>query len=308
MNPNDFAHGLTKPKDEYYWNAKTMPTLNRAISATYPPGSTFKMVTALALLEAGISSNAKVICTPSACVKPRARCTGIHGAVNLQQALSVSCNTYFQEMGRRVGIDSINDIAAQLGFGSLTNIELTGEAKGILPGIAWKKENLTGWEQDWHTYDTFYTAMGQGYNSYTTLQLANYAAAIATGKRMQPYIVEQIISVYGEKLYQAKPILLNELAISPKNLNLVQKGMLGVTSPGGTAYSIFAGLDIKVGAKTGTAQTGLADDANDFHGVFVSFAPYDNPEIAFAAIIEYGYRGGTSGGLLFRAIAEEYFK
>ncbi|MGI6064879.1 MAG: penicillin-binding protein 2 [Bacillota bacterium] len=313
LNPNDFANGLAKEKTSYYWDDKLKPTFNRAISAAYPPGSTFKMVTGIAALSLGnIDPKATVYCSPSNWTAPRAKCHKIHGAVNLYSALGVSCNTYFQEMGYRVGPEALTKTAGELGFGQKTGIELPAEVEGILPSRAWKEENFTGWEHTWRSYDTFYMSMGQGYNLYTPLQLANFVATIANGgKRMKPYLVDKIVSPNGEILKEFAPQELNKLSASPEVLAEVRKGMRAVAEPGGTAYSIFREFpsSVKVAAKTGTAQTGLpGDDKNkDYHGLFVAFAPYENPQVAFAGIVEYGYHGGSSAGLVAKAVFEEYF-
>ncbi|MGF7186164.1 penicillin-binding protein 2 [Desulfitispora alkaliphila] len=164
----------------------------------------------------------------------------------------------------------------------------------------------------WHPFDTFNTSIGQGSNNYTILQLANYAATIANdGTVWVPRLVDKIVTPRGEIVKQFEPEVLNQADISSEALAETREAMRRVTQPGGTAYSRFAHFpsDVTVAAKTGTAQTGLArDDKNrDYHGMFVGFAPYDNPEIAFAGIIEYGGGGGTSAGLVAQAVFEQYF-
>lgn len=313
LNPNDFANGLSKDKVSYYWDEKLKPTFNRAIAGTYPPGSTFKPVTAVAALSSGkINPENTVYCGPAAWVKPRAKCTGVHGNVNLYRALAVSCNTYFQEMGYRTGIDQLYQTGKELGLGQLTGVELPSESPGLLPGKEWKESSFTGWESTWRNYDTFYMSMGQGYNIYTPIQLANYVATLANGgNRMKPYLVDKILSPDNKVLEQFEPTVLNTLSASPQVLAEVRKGMRAVTEPGGTAYSLFKDFppEVQVAAKTGTAQTGLQDDdkSKDYHGLFVAFAPYQNPEIAFAGIVEYGYHGGSSAGYVAKAVFEEYF-
>jgi penicillin-binding protein 2 len=313
LDPNDFANGLSKDKVAYYWDENLKPTFNRAISGTYPPGSTFKPVTGVAYLssEKAMPSNT-VYCGPSAWVKPRAGCPRAHGAVNLYKAMAVSCNTYFQEMGYRTGIDRLYQTGKELGLGQLTGIDLPGEAAGLLPNKEWKESSFKGWESTWRIYDTFYMSMGQGYNSYTPLQLANCVATIANGgNRMKPYLVDKIISPDNKVLKQFEPTVLNKLSASSQVLDEVKKAMRAVVEPGGTAYSIFRDFppEVKVAAKTGTAQTGLPGDDKDkdYHGLFVAFAPYEDPEIAFAGIVEYGYHGGSSAGYVAKAVFEEYF-
>ncbi|ATW28571.1 penicillin-binding protein 2 [Candidatus Formimonas warabiya] len=313
LDPNDFSNGLSKDKVSYYWDEKLKPTFNRAISGTYPPGSTFKPLTAVAALSSGkVNDQDTVYCGPSAWVRPRARCTAVHGSVNLYSAMKVSCNTYFQEMGYRAGIEQLYKTGKEMGLGQLTGIELPGEVQGLLPNKEWKESSFTGWESTWRPYDTFYMSMGQGYNLYTPIQLANYIATLANGgTHMKPYLVDKIYSPDNKLLYQFKPKELNKISASPEILTEVRKAMSSVTDPGGTAYSLFKEFppEIKVAAKTGTAQTGLAGDDKDkdYHGLFVAFAPYDDPEVAFAGIIEYGYHGSSSAGYVAKAVLEEYF-
>ncbi|MGI6679361.1 MAG: penicillin-binding protein 2 [Dehalobacterium sp.] len=314
INPNDFANGLSPDKVSYYWDEQLKPTFNRAIAATYPPGSTFKPVTGLAALASGkVSPLDTVYCGPSNWKNPRANCTRTHGNVNLYQAMAVSCNTYFQEMGQRIGIDQLHRTGQELGLGQLSGIDLPGEATGLLPSKEWKEASFTGWESTWRIYDTYYMSMGQGYNIFTPLQLANYVATIANGgNRMEPYLVDKIISSDGKTvLAEFLPTVVGKVDASEQMIKDIKKSMRAVTEPGGTAYSLFKDFpsSVAVAAKTGTAQTGLPGDdkSKDYHGVFVAFAPYDDPEIAFAGLMEYGYHGGSSSGLVAKAVFEEYF-
>lgn len=313
INPNDFANGLPKDKVSYYWDEKLKPTFNRAISGTYPPGSTFKPVTAVAALSSGkITTDNTVYCGPSTWIQPRAKCPKAHGSVDLYEAMAVSCNTYFQEMGYRTGIEQLYQTGRELGLGQLTGVELPGETQGLLPSKEWKESSFTGWESTWRNYDTFYMSMGQGYNIFTPIQMANYIATIANGgTRMKPYLVDKIVSPDNEVLEKFEPTVLNKVNASSQVFAEVQKAMRAVTEPGGTAYSIFRDFpsSVQVAAKTGTAQTGQPGDdkTTDYHGLFVAFAPYDDPEIAFAGIVEYGYHGGSSAGYVAKALFEEYF-
>lgn len=367
INPNDFVDGSFAEKADYYNDKKTLPAYNRAIQATYPPGSTFKMITAMAALASGaLDPNETVVCTGSYWKPPYIKCWGVHGRVNLYKALAVSCNTYFQYAGEKAGIGWINQVGKEFGLGEKTGLkDLLGESAGILPSPERKVKLNEGWVEEkhrenvarieekyaeliskattereksklerekalalryeesrykteykfyvqWQPFETYNTSIGQGDNNYTVLQLANYIATLANGgKRYQPYLVSKIISPEGKILKQFEPKLVAQVSLPPQVLEEVKKGMLAVTQPGGTAYSLFKDFPahIKVAAKTGTAQTGrVGDDKNrEFHGVFVAFAPYDNPQIAFAGIIEYGESGGASAGKVAKAVFEEYF-
>jgi penicillin-binding protein 2 len=340
---------------------------NRAIQSTYPPGSTFKPITGMAALEKGVMDPLKdlVNCAGSYWVAPYIKCTGVHGNVNYYKALGVSCNTYFQEMGRRAGKDEIIRVASEFGLGSRTGIDLPYEAKGLLPTPAWKKEigstllkskydrlfkeldskyaNLQAkaanaeekeklvrkkaaevaqleaerkidynFNTNWQQYNTLNMSIGQGDNDYTVIQLANYVAAIANGGYvMQPHLVKKIVSHEGKVIKTFQPEVVHEADIAPLSIAETKRAMLAVTQPGGTAYSLFSHFpaNIQVGAKTGTAETGRSGDnpRKEFHGVFIAFAPFDNPQIAFAAVVEYGINGYTSSGYIARDIFEQYF-
>ncbi|HBT20407.1 MAG TPA: penicillin-binding protein 2 [Peptococcaceae bacterium] len=366
VNPNDFVDGSFSEKRDYYNDPKKRPLYNRVFQATYPPGSTFKMVTAMAALEKGVNPQDSVICRGAYWRPPHIKCWDVHGRVNLYSALAKSCNTYFQEAGRRAGIDKIVEIAKEFGLGEKTNtLGILNESSGILPSPQWKKkqyqsiiENKYKAELDalkeeydsmlekadsaeeqeeikqeyesrrkilesqyeidlnfytkWQPFDTYNTSIGQGSNNYTIIQLANYVATIANGgKRYRPYLIEKVVSPEGRVVLEYKPELINKVKVSDEILAHVRRGMKAVTEPGGTAYFLFSDFpaNIGVGAKSGTAQTGRSGDRKDkdFHGVFVAFAPYDNPQIAFACIIEYGESGGSSAGRVAKAVFEEYF-
>ncbi|HHX95544.1 MAG TPA: penicillin-binding protein 2 [Clostridia bacterium] len=366
LNPNDFVDGSFSEKKDYYNNSSKKPMFNRVFQGTYPPGSTFKMITAMAALEAGVNPSSRVVCKGAYWKAPYIRCWNVHGSVDLYSALAGSCNTYFQDAGWKAGIDKIAQIGEEFGLGQKTNtLGILNESEGLLPSAQWKKalyepiieekyakkrEELTAEYQKtlanlqeekekedarkkyenrmnileaqykidykfyttWQPFDTFNTSIGQGSNNYTIIQLANYVATLANGgNRYRPYLVDRIVSPTGEVVKQYKPELLNKVSVSEENMAHVRKGMKRVTDPGGTAYSLFSNFPANIGvaAKTGTAQTGLAGDKKnaDYHGVFVCFAPYDDPEIAFAAIVEYGESGGSSGGHIAKAVFEEYF-
>jgi len=374
MNPDDWKGNIGPEKVAYYFpqGADYDPlnpgaALNMALQATYPPGSTFKPITGMAALEKGAADplNDYVNCTGRYWIAPYIKCWNVHGNVNYYSAMARSCNTYFQEIGRRAGKDEIIRVAAEFGLGNKTGIDLPNEVKGLLPTPEWKKEinsllinrryeslrkqlNNKYYElieeaknEDekqklekeqknekakleaqynidyqfntrWQQFDTFNMSLGQGSNNYTVIQLANYVAAIANGGfLMKPYLVSKIESPDGRTIKEIKPQLIHKVDVAPGNIEETQKAMLEVTQPGGTAHFLFYQFpeDIKVAAKTGTAQTGRVGDdpRKEFHGVFIAFAPFDDPEIAFAGVVEYGYSGGDSAGLVARDVFEQYF-
>lgn len=314
IDPNDFARGLSTEEFNYYFHENLKPQMNRAITAGYASGSTFKMMTATAILKSGISPNDSVVCSSSNWVEPFAKCHSEHGTVDFYNAVKGSCNTYFQRMAGRVGVDGMIEMGLAYGFGKKTGIDLPAENSGLLPTPEWKAQNYTGWESQWHDYDTYYMSMGQGATVDTVIQLASYVATIAShGKRMEPYICQSILDDDGNvlKTHETKVIETIELN-SESDWDIITNAMKGVVSDdGGTARNLFGSLpsELTPAGKTGTAQTGLASDDNDadYHGVFIAFAPADNPQVAFAGLVEYGHHGGRSAGYVCRDAFRAYF-
>lgn len=374
MYPDDWKGNLSSERASYYFPQGSAydpmdpgAILNRCIQVSYAPGSTFKPVTGMAALEIGAMDPLKemVTCRGSYWIAPNIPCWSVHGNVNYYSGMAGSCNTYFQEMGRRAGVDEIARVASEAGLGSLTGIDLPGEITGLLPTRDWKfesrdkmmkkryeseqsqlqekydeliknesdpdkieklekereaeKSRLEGqyrsdynWETQWQSYDTFNMSIGEGFNSYTVIQLANYISALANGGHlMQPYLVDRIEAGNDRIIKKFEPRVKHEMDVKPQTLAETRKAMLAVTQPGGTGYYLFSQFpaEIQVGAKTGTAEVRNpgASAQNDYNGVFVAFAPYDDPEIAFAGIVEYGNHGSESAGLVARKVFEQYF-
>ena len=307
LNPNDFIEGMSEETSQYYLNNDAKPLLNRAIQATYPTGSTFKPSTAIAaLITNAVNPETTVVCKKSTWIPPMASCTGEHYSVNLSSAMAVSCNTYFQTVGKWAGIDNMSPVFKQLGYGQLTGIELPSEQRGVLANPEWKEQNFN---DTWHVYDTYYMSMGQGYVNNTVLQMANATATIANGgNRMQTYLVSKIINPYNDTVYQKAPTVVETMGGDESDYKAVKDAMRAVCT-GGTARKLFSSYPVAVCAKTGTAQTGLKGDNSDsdYHGWFIAFAPYDDPEVAFAGIVEYGHHGSTSAGYVCRDAFSAYF-
>ncbi len=168
------------------------------------------------------------------------------------------------------------------------------------------------WNTAWHPFDTFNMSIGEGYNDYTVIQIANYVATLANGgHRMKPYLVSRIFDNEGNTVKKYKPEVLQEVSVLPQTISETKRAMLSVTQPGGTAYFLFSNFpqEIQVGAKTGTAAARHVGNstADEYNGVFIAFAPYDDPEIAFAGIVEYGNHGSESAGLVAKDVFEQYF-
>ena len=314
FNPNDFVSGIKYSKWKALIENKTKPMFNRVISGTYSPGSTFKMLSALAGLDS------KVI-TLTEKIKDNGRYEHAnhpmcwvysyygrtHGYINVTQAIKVSCNCFFYEVGRRMGIENLVKYAKMFGLGSKTGIELYGEVSGMIAGA--------NEEMDWYLGDTLSAVIGQSYNSFTPVQLANYISTLANGGTLNKVsvvknvttneyenipnseIVAYIEDITGYKFRSTK------LTLNEKHVDAIVEGMRSVTSEqGGTSYIVFKNSDIEVAGKTGTAQVSSGTP----NGVFVGFAPIENPQIAVVAIVEHGDSGSAVANIV-KPILEEYF-
>lgn len=281
-------------------NDQRLPMFNRATQGIYAPGSTFKMVTAVAALESGII-------TPSSIIQdrgiytyykdPQPMCwiysqTGsTHGRINVSQAITDSCNYFFYEVGRLTGIRTLDSYASQFGLGQSTGIEI-GDSSGVLASPEWAESH----DQEWTDGQTITAAIGQSYNLFTPLQLANYVATlVGGGDHYQAHLLKNVKAYDNSRLlymYDDKPI--NTVEMSDTTLSTVTRGMHELTVSGSVAYA-FENCVVSAGAKTGSAQVGT-DIAN---GVFVAYAPYENPEIAVAIVIE---KGGSGAALANTAV------
>lgn len=263
------------------------PMLNRAASSAYAPGSTLKPATAVAALESGATTPSETLFDTGYWKYPSTTWNGGtwcwkhsgHGKVNATTAITNSCNYYFAEMGYRMGLDTLNEYYSALGLGEPTGIEI-GEKTGR------QATNEGGSNQaPWAAY-------GQADQLYTPLQLANYIATLVSGGQHCPAHLLKSVKSYdnSEIIATGDTTPLNTLSISDSTLQAVKKGMYGYTQPGGMVYSYFKDCIVSAGAKTGTAQLGGGLKNN---GVFVAFAPYDDPEIAIALVLEKGDAGAA---------------
>jgi penicillin-binding protein 2 len=226
---------------------------------------------------------------------------GTHGEINVSQALKYSCNYFFYEMGYLLQPERLNKYATQLGLGQKTGVELAGEKAGNLAGP--ESRAAKGGEK-WYAADTLMAAIGQSDHQFTPLQLVNYVATLVNGgTRYQPHLLKAVTDyTTGEVYEEVQPTVLNTVSISDASVNAIKEGMKGVVTEDGTASSYFAGFPIQVGGKTGSAQM----TNHSATGVFVSFAPYDDPQIAVCVVGEYASSGGSLAPVAI-AIYDEYF-
>lgn len=302
-------------------NNSLHPMLNRVVSGTYSPGSTFKMLVGMAGLMNGKITVNEMYYDPG--IYPygyNPKCwiytdKGItHGNINIEGAIKGSCNCYFYEVGRRIGIAEIVKYAKLFGLGEKTGIELAGEATGTIAGADPNSED--GLKSPWYLGDTLSAAIGQSGSSFTPIQLANYISTIANGGRLNKVsIIKSIenevegssVSLEQVNKYASEFTGVNfeekDLNINSEYVDAIKNGMLSVTSEsGGTSYIVFKNSDIQVAGKTGTAQVPNGNN----NGIFVGFAPYDKPKIAVVAVIEHGGEGTYTANVV-KPIMEEYF-
>lgn len=316
-DPSSFVNGIDTETWNYYINGDTKPLENKAISAMYSPGSTFKMATAIAGLQEGKITTTETIRDTGVYKKYNSswKCwnTSGHGRIAVSDAIKKSCNYFFYELGDRLGIDTLAKYAYYLGLGHKTGIELKGEISGVLASnkIA-EQENRV-----WNPGETISAAIGQSYNTFTPIQMAKYVSMIANrGKKLDVTIVKSVVNPDGSEVSRdeyeneihQKLGLENddseEMSFDETNINAILEGMRGVTSEsGGTAYSIFQGFNIEVGGKTGSAQTGVKDKTNAW---FVGFAPFDDPEIAIVVFVRNGGHGNYTAEVA-RDVIAQYF-
>lgn len=285
------------------------PLLNRATQGLYAPGSTFKPLTAIAALTEGvITTSSTVNCTGiyTFYSSPQPKCwiyssthSG-HGLQNVTKAITNSCNVFFYDTGRRLGIDKLDEYASLFGLGQSTGIEIS-ESTGVMAGPAYT-ESLGG---TWYEGSTMYAAIGQESDQFTPLQLANYIATLVNGgTHYSAHLLKSVeTSDDSATVYQPTDTVLNTIELDWSNINAIKQGMLDLTTSGDVA-SAFAGLDFKVGAKTGTAQ--LSASSSMTNAVFVCFAPYDDPQIAMALVVENGGHGAGLG-VMAAQILQYYF-
>ena len=286
------------------------PLYNRAFLGVYPPGSTFKMITAIAGLEDGIIEPSTIIrdegrythwtnVNPPQCwIYRQYRQT--HGPVNVTQAIEVSCNYFFYDVGRRVGIDRLDEYAAMFGLGQKTGIELS-ESSGVVGGRAYT-ESLG---QTWYEGSVTSVAIGQESTQVTPLQLTNYIATLVNGgTRYSTHLLKSVKSSdFSQVLYTYEPQVQSEINIAQENLDAVTEGMRDLTTGEGSLASAFRNLPFEVGAKTGSAQVSSTSNSN---AVFVCYAPYDDPEIAISLVVEHGGSGSVLASLAAE-ILQYYF-
>lgn len=318
---DQFVGGISQKNWKELLDNPKNPLLNKVVQGIYPPGSTYKMVTAMAGLAAGVITKDTVMYCPGfyrfgnrtyRCWKHSG-----HGSVDLRRAVGESCDVYFYQVGQKVGVDGLAEFANKVGLGKPTGVEMENEKPGLTPTKKWKRER---YKTKWHDGETLSVAIGQGFNLVTPLQIAVMTATLANGgQRMKPQIIEKIIDPDGKQISGFVPEMVADIGLNAQHLERVRLGMFDVVQGDrGTARKV-AIKGLTIAGKTGTAQVvklaqyrGLkeADIPYKFrdHAWFTCYAPTENPEIAVTVLVEHGLHGGSGAGPIARAILKEYFK
>ncbi len=314
-DPNKFVKGISYSDFNELRDNEFRPLASKTVQDAYPPGSTFKIVTALAALEANIiSPKDNFSCNGKMEISNRFfHCwkKGGHGEMDLAKSLIESCDVYFYELALKVGIERINQMATQLGLGIQHDVPMSAITKGLVPSREWKLKNR---EQEWLVGDTVNASIGQGYVLSSPLQLAVMVARLASGRNVKPILTK---SINGQNINDDKEF--EDLKVGKANLNIIRKALFKASNDRrGTAYgSRIINNKYRMAGKTGTSQVRNITDAERENGVtknedlpwkrrdhalFINFAPYDDPEIAVSVVVEHGGAGSKSAAPIARDI------
>jgi penicillin-binding protein 2 len=320
FDQNIFVDGMSHEQWDSLVSNPLRPLENKAIQGEYPPGSTFKIITAIAGLEEGVIDKNTILFCPGwykygnrvyRCWKHAG-----HGDINVVKALAESCDVFFYQVGQKLGIDRLSMYAIASGLGSPTGIDLDHESAGLIPTAEWKKRRIG---VDWQGGETLSVAIGQGYDLATPLQMLDFIAAVANGGKIyKPLILKSVYSSEGSVILESKKQLVGKLPVSKQTLQIIKEGLWNVVNNRkGTAWIAHVdGLDIS--GKTGTSQVvgrskehGLSEEelAHQLksHAWFVAFAPSEDPKIAVSVIVEHGGHGSSAAAPIAREVIKTYF-
>ncbi len=322
FDPNLFVDGIDQQNWDELNNSINKPLINRPLRGAYPPGSTYKPFMALAALELGFRKPSDAISDPGYFDYGNHRFRddkkGGHGIVDMYKSIVQSCDTYYYVLAAQMGVDTMHDFMKQFGFGELTGIDLAHERKGILPSTEWKRNAYKNPNQKkWYAGETISLGIGQGYNTFTPLQLA-YATALLVnnGSAARPHLVKDIEEGMS---HERRPVTTEtvKLNLKQENIDVIKRAMVGVVKEG-TAARVFGGTGYATGGKTGTAQVitigknekynaaALAEHKRD-HALYTAFAPVDNPKIVIAVIVENGGFGASAAAPIARKAMDYFF-
>jgi len=321
FDPNMFVDGIDVENWKLLNDSLDKPLINRPIRGVYPPGSTFKPFAALAGLENGKRNppyaihDAGYFTLANSVHKYRDWKPGGHGIVDMQRAITISCDTFFYGLALELGIDRLTEFVRHFNFGKKTGIDIQGENDGLLPTPEWK---MRRYKQPWYQGETVIVGIGQGYTLVTPLQLAQATATLAnSGVAMKPHLVAKIQKTITNETQTVPLVVQDRIPLKPENIAIVKRGMIDVTLPGGTAAAVGANAPYSIAAKTGTAQVigikqnakynaSSIDERHRDHALFIAYAPADDPTIALAVIVENGGHGGSAAGPIARKVMDYY--
>ncbi len=318
FDPNLFVDGIDPQSWAELNGSIDKPLLNRAAAGTYPPGSTFKPFMALAALFYGKRTPQQAISDPGYYMfgghRFRDDKVGGHGMVDMYKSIVVSCDTYYYVLANDLGIDPISRFMGMFGFGSRTGIDIGGESAGLLPSSDWKMRRF---KQKWYAGETISVGIGQGYNSYTPLQLASATATLANdGVMFRPHIVNYVEDIRTREKSPIEPKPLRDLGLKPEHLKVIKDALIGVNKEG-TSARVFADAPYVSAGKTGTAQviaikqnekyveSRVAERHRD-HALFIAYAPADKPTIAIAVVAENSGFGARAAAPIARQVLDYY--
>jgi penicillin-binding protein 2 len=320
FEPDIFARNILQEEWKSLLENPHHPLQNKGIQGQYPAGSVFKIITAIAGLESGmITSDTTFNCTGAFHYGNRDfRCwkEGGHGAISLHRAIVESCDVYFYQVGLKVGVDLIAHYANEFGLGKVIGISLPHEKPGTVPSSSWKKKRFG---VPWYSGETLSFSVGQGYLNATPLQLLMLISGVANdGKLYQPRVVEKVEDIYGKKLKEYPPVELGRADVSEKTLQIIQEALRGaVNDPHGTGWTCLL-KEVKVAGKTGTAQVVRLPenfkkgDMNRMpqkyrdHAWFVAYAPFEDPKISIAVLVEHGGFGASAAAPIAKKVIAKY--
>ncbi|HKA45981.1 MAG TPA: penicillin-binding protein 2 [Burkholderiales bacterium] len=322
FDPNLFVDGIDPQNWSELNTSSERPLLNRALSGTYPPGSTFKPFMALAALTSGKRTPQQVISDPGFFNFGghvfRDDKVGGHGVVDMYRSIVVSCDTYYYVLANDLGIDGISRFMGMLGLGSRTGIDMTGEVTGVLPSQEWKRQRFKRPEQQkWYAGETISVGIGQGYNAYTPLQLAGAIATVANnGVMFRPHIVNYVEDIRTRERSAVEPNPLRTLDLKPEHVAVIKQALIGVNKEG-TGARAFTGAGYVSAGKTGTAQVVALKQGEKYvenrvqeryrdHALFIAYAPADDPKIALAVVVENSGFGARYAAPIARQVFDYY--
>ena len=318
FDPNLFVEGIDADNWQKLNESPDKPLLNRALRGTYPPGSTYKPFMSLAALNTGKRTASQIIFDPGFFMFGNHRFRddkeGGHGSVDMYKSIVQSCDTYYYMLARDMGVDLIYEQMKPLGFGQLTGIDIQGESRGILPSTEWKQNTYKRVEQQrWYSGETISLGIGQGYNSFTMLQLAQAVSIVANnGLRNRPHLVREVVDIETKEKQVIAKDPPQSLGFKPEDLEVIRKAMVGVNLEGTSAGS-FVAAEYTSAGKTGTAQVftikqnekyvaGKLDERLRDHALFIAFAPAEDPKVALAMVVENAGFGAQSAAPIARRV------